>query len=417
MKSDTMDSKYTKEGREGISMNFIFLSPNFPKTYYHFTQCLKNNGVTTLGIGDEPYDNLSQECRDSLVEYYKVNSLENYDEVYRAVAFFAFKYGRIDWLETNNEYWLLRDAQLRTDFNINTGLKNDQIDGIKFKSKMKEYYAKAGVPTARYHLVDTLEGGLKFAKEAGYPVIVKPDIGVGAAATYKLKNDEEMKDFYNNLPEVQYVMEEFINGSIVSYDGICDSNRDIIFETCHFYTEPVMDVVNKGLELCYYSRKEIPAELKDAGRRTIKAFESESRFFHCEFFVLNEDKKGLGKKGDIFGLEVNMRPPGGYTPDMMNFANDIDVYQIWADMVCHDKGFFDPEHRPYAAVYGSQRKNKEYAHNKDDIFAKYGQNILMYEEMPEVLAGAMGDYAYMARFDTDDEIMEFINYIIEKKEG
>ena len=79
-------------------MNFIFLSPNFPKTYYHFTQCLRNNGVTTLGIGDEPYDHLSQECRDSLVEYYKVSSLENYDEVYRAVAFFAFKYGRIDWL-------------------------------------------------------------------------------------------------------------------------------------------------------------------------------------------------------------------------------------------------------------------------------------------------------------------------------
>ena len=128
-------------------MNFIFLSPNFPKTYYHFTQCLRNNGVTTLGIGDEPYDQLSQECRDSLVEYYKVSSLENYDEVYRAVAFFAFKYGRLDWLETNNEYWLLRDAQLRTDFNVTTGLQNQNIDGIKFKSKMKEYYAKAGVPT------------------------------------------------------------------------------------------------------------------------------------------------------------------------------------------------------------------------------------------------------------------------------
>jgi len=33
-------------------MNFVFLSPNFPKTYYHFTQGLRNNGVTTLGIGD-----------------------------------------------------------------------------------------------------------------------------------------------------------------------------------------------------------------------------------------------------------------------------------------------------------------------------------------------------------------------------
>ena len=398
-------------------MNFIFLSPNFPKTYYHFTQCLRNNGVTTLGIGDAPYDELSKECRDSLVEYYKVSSLENYDEVYRAVAFFAFKYGRIDWMETNNEYWLLRDAQLRTDFNVNTGLKNHQIDGIKFKSKMKEYYEKAGVPTARYHLVDTLEGGLAFAEAAGYPVIVKPDNGVGAAATYKLHNETELRDFYSHLPEVQYVMEEFINGSIVSYDGICNSNRDIIFETCHFYTEPIMDVVNKGLELCYYSRKQIPEKLREFGRKTIKSFESQSRFFHCEFFVLNEDKKGLGKKGDIFGLEVNMRPPGGYTPDMMNFANDIDVYQIWADMVCHDKGFFDPEHRPYAAAYASQRKNKRYAHSKEDIFAKYGESILMYEEMPEVLAATMGDHAYMARFATDEEMFGFLDYVVEKKEG
>ena len=141
-------------------MNFVFLSPNFPKTYYNFTKGLRNNGVTTLGIGDEPYDQLSQELKDSLVEYYKVNSLENYDEVYRAVAFFTFKYGKIDWLESNNEYWLLRDAQLRTDFNITTGLRNENISGIKYKSKMKAFYEKAGVPTARYHLVSTLEEGL-----------------------------------------------------------------------------------------------------------------------------------------------------------------------------------------------------------------------------------------------------------------
>ena len=174
-------------------MNFIFLSPNFPKTYHHFTAALKRNGVTTLGIGDEPYDHLSQECKDSLVEYYKVNSLENYDEVYRACAFFAFKYGKIDWMESNNEYWLLRDAQLRTDFNVTTGLRNHNIDGIKYKSCMKEFYAKAGVKTARYHLVSTYEEGMAFIAEVGYPVIVKPDNGVGAAATYKLKNDDDVR--------------------------------------------------------------------------------------------------------------------------------------------------------------------------------------------------------------------------------
>ena len=81
----------------------------------------------------------------------------------------------------------------------------------------------------------------------------------------------------------------------------------------------------------------MPAALKDVGFRTIKAFGAKSRFFHCEFFQLNEDKPGLGKKGDYVALEVNMRPAGGYTPDMINYANSVDCYQIWADMVCYDE--------------------------------------------------------------------------------
>ena len=93
-------------------MNFIFISPQFPHTYWNFCARLKKNGINVLGIGDTPYDQLSQELRNSLTEYYRVNDMENYDEMFRAVAFFSYKYGRIDWLESNNEYWLEQDARL-----------------------------------------------------------------------------------------------------------------------------------------------------------------------------------------------------------------------------------------------------------------------------------------------------------------
>lgn len=396
-------------------MNFVFLSPNFPKTYYNFTERLKRNGVTTLGIGDEPYDQLSEECKNSLVEYYKVENLENYDEIFRACAYFSFKYGKIDWLESNNEYWLIRDAKLRDDFNINTGLKSDSIDGIKYKSKMKQFYEQANVPTAHYHLVSTLKEAEKFIEEVHYPVVVKPDNGVGAYATYKIKNHDELVEFFNKLPEVPYIMEEFINGTIVSYDGICDSQRDIIFETSHYFPDPVMNLVNDQLDVYYYSKKEIPMDLKEAGRRVIKAFNSNSRFFHCEFFRLNEDKEGLGKKNDLIGLEVNMRPPGGYTPDMMNYANNIDVYQIWADMVCYDKGFFDPHQRPYVCIYAAKRKGNRYEHSHGDILKKYQENICMVEEMPSILAVAMGDLAYTARFENEKEALTFAKYVLTKE--
>jgi len=112
--------------------NLIFISPNFPTNYWMFCRELKKNGLNVLGIGDQPYDELNPALKDSLNEYYKVSNLENNDEVFRAVAFFTFKYGKIDWLESNNEYWLERDAWLRTEFNITSGFHTEDIPRIKF---------------------------------------------------------------------------------------------------------------------------------------------------------------------------------------------------------------------------------------------------------------------------------------------
>ena len=84
--------------------NFIFISPHFPVNYRNFCIKLHENGVNVLGIGDAPYDSLDYMLQGALTEYYRVNNMENYDEMYRAVAFFCFKYGKIDGLESNNEY-------------------------------------------------------------------------------------------------------------------------------------------------------------------------------------------------------------------------------------------------------------------------------------------------------------------------
>ena len=211
--------------------NFIFLSPNFPETYWMFCKELKNNGMRVLGIGDCPYDDLKQELRDSLHEYYKVSSLENYDEVFKAVAFFSYKYGKIDWLESNNEYWLMRDAALRTEFNITSGYKSEDMDRIKFKSGMKAYYEKAGIKTARYHIVSDFEGARAFANTVGYPVIVKPDNGVGASSTYRLRNDDELQFFFDTKDDVVYIMEEFVNGYVRTYDAIINSQGEPVFES------------------------------------------------------------------------------------------------------------------------------------------------------------------------------------------
>lgn len=387
--------------------NFIFISPNFPTNYWHFCRELKNNGLNVLGIGEQAYDELLPELKDSLNEYYKVNSLENYDEVYRAVAFLTFKHGRIDWLESNNEYWLERDARLRTDFNITSGFHTEDIPRIKFKSGMKEYYLKAGIPVARYHLVNDWDGAMNFINEVGYPVVAKPDNGVGASDTHKIKCEADLADFFGNKIEgIQYIMEEFVNAEVQTYDAIIGKNGEPLFETGNVSFMSIMDIVNNHDNSFFYIQKELPEDIREAGRKTVKSFGVENRFVHFEFFRMLDDQEGLGKKGDVVALEVNMRPSGGVSPDMMNFANSTDVYKIWADMIAFGYSTL-PVGQHYYCAFAGLRDGKNFVMSKDDILAKYGMNIKVVDRVAEVLSGAMGNQMYLATFETKEHMEKF----------
>ena len=397
-------------------MNFIFVSPQFPHTYWEFCHRLKQNGVTVLGIGDTPYESLSNELRGSLDDWYYVPNMEDYDRMYRAVAFLASKWGRIDWIESNNEYWLAQDARLRTDFNVRTGIQTDHIDAIKEKSEMKRYYALAGVPSARQIKASEGEEAVRaFAGKTGYPIFAKPDIGVGANGTYKIDDSAALSAFFRDEREWRhYVVEEFVSGDIASYDAIVGRDGEPLFESMTMWPPSVADIVKGHLDLSYYVSPVMPEQLRERGRATVKAFGVFNRFVHLEFFVLGSDRPGLGKKGDYVGLEVNMRPAGGYTPDMINFSHSIDVYKIWADMVAFGKSSVQPGEQYYCA-FASRRDEHRYRHTHEEILARYGKDMVMCERMQGIMVSAMGEQMYTVRLKTYDEMTEFDRFVHERE--
>ena len=397
-------------------MNFIFVSPQFPHTYWEFCHRLKQNGVTVLGIGDTPYESLSNELKGSLDDWYYVPNMEDYDRMYRAVAFLASKWGRIDWIESNNEYWLAQDARLRTDFNVRTGIQTDHIDAIKEKSEMKRYYALAGVPSARQIKAAEGEEAVRaFAEKTGYPVFAKPDIGVGANGTYKIDDSAALSAFFRDEREWQhYVVEEFVSGDIASYDAIVGQGGEPLFESMTMWPPSVADIVKGHLDLSYYVSPVMPEQLRESGRATVKAFGVFNRFVHLEFFVLGADRPGLGRKGDYVGLEVNMRPAGGYTPDMINFSHSIDVYKIWADMVAFGKSSVQPGEQYYCA-FASRRDEHRYRHTHEEILSRYGKDMVMCERMQGIMVSAMGEQMYTVRLKTFDEMTEFDRFVHERE--
>lgn len=394
-------------------MNVVFISPHFPLYYWNFCDRLKRRGVNVLGIGDASYDSISEECKNSLTEYYKVDSLENYDEVYRACGYFTHKYGKIDWIESENEYWLETEATLREAFNVTTGTKIADMGPMKYKSKMKAVYEAAGVKACRYHLVYDYEGCVNFLNEVGYPVVVKPDNGVGAAATYKLKSLDEFNYFYATKPDVQYIMEEFVPGHVETFDGITNSKKEIMICSSHKMLTSIMDSVNEAGDSIFHSQKVEGMDIYEVGKRVVEAFDTRSRYFHFEFFRLDEDKPGLGKKGDLLGLEVNMRAPGAYMPDMLNWACDVDVYDIWAEVLVHDYSLVKPN-RKYSVGYAARRNQNHYKYTLDEIRQMYGDHILVDLEVPKVLSAAMGDHTCIFRHEDENKMLEILYAIVER---
>lgn len=309
-------------------MNYVILSPHFPSNYYQFCVRLRALGATVLGIADEPYENLNQELKKSINEYFYVPNMHHYEDLVRALGYLTYRWGKIDGLDSFSEYWLETEAMLRKDFNIE-GLHPEDLPVIKRKSLMKGVYKKAGVETAPGMIAGSVSEAKRFANKVGFPLIAKPDIGVGAAHTYKFENMNQLDAFFVAPPPVEYFLEKYIQGYIETFDGLTDQNGDIVFFSSLVFPRGIMETVNEDTDMYYYTQREIPADLEQAGRKVVRAYNICKRFFHLEFFRT--------ENGGLIGLEVNMRPPGGLTTDMFNYANDLDIYYEWADVVLHNR--------------------------------------------------------------------------------
>lgn len=383
-------------------LNFVMISPHFPTNFETFAVRLRENGFHTLGIADAPYESLSEGLRNALTEYYRVDNMEDYDQVYRAVGYFAHKYGRIDRIESHNEYWLELDAKLRTDFNV-FGYKNEDMHAIKTKSQMKEIFRAAGLKVAKGRVFKDDQDARDLAKELNFPVIIKPNSGVGASDTYKIKSSEELEAFFGyKNPNVEYIMEEFIDGDIVTFDGLADINGNIVFYASLEYSEAVLDTVAKDGDMFYYVPREISPELVELGKQCVEAFKVRERFFHFEFFRVK-------KTNELMPLEINCRPPGGLTIDMWNYANDFDVFNEYAHIVKENR-FYSQITHPWNVVYISRKANKNYVNSTQAICERFSGNIISVQNVPGIFAKIMGEEGILARTETIEQMREIIQF-------
>ena len=381
-------------------MNYIVISPFYPQNFQQFTIELANQGINVLGIGQEPYDQLDQPLKDALTEYFRVENLENLDEVKRAVAFLFYKHGPIDRIESHNEYWLEQDAQLREQFNV-FGAKPKDLKKTKFKSEMKKLFKKAGVPVVPGQVVKTISGVDLAVNKLGLPLIAKPDNGVGAAATFKLETKKDVEYFKSEWDqETVYFFEKFVqSGEICTFDGLVDKDGQIVFSTTFDYAHTPLDLMIYKMDNSYYVLKDMDPKLRIYGESIVKTFGMKERFFHIEFF----------RDGDDYvAIEYNNRPAGGFTIDVYNFGHSIDLYKGYAAIVA-GKNFPSTHLKPLFCLATSRRASTNYAYAESDLLEKYKDNFKVKKDMPAAFAELQGDYLYMLTTPNREQMKQMIS--------
>jgi hypothetical protein len=226
-----------------------------------------------------------------------------------------------------------------------------------------------------------------FVEEVGYPIIAKPDVGVGAARTYRIENDDDLDAFLGDRPPIDYILEEELTGQLLSFDGLVDRAGNLVFASSLVYGVPVLDAV-RGADMFYWIDRDIAPDLVEIGERTIRAFDIRSRPFHFEFF--------RQPSGELAALEVNMRQPGGLTVDMWNWANDIDFYRAWADVLVRGTARVATD-RPYYCLWSGRKTGKRYRLSHDEVLERFKPLLVHFERVDDVFSAAIGNFGYILR--------------------
>jgi hypothetical protein len=382
-------------------MNVVFISPQFPPHFFHFVAALRERGVNVLGLGDSPYDALRQELRESLSEYFFTPNLHDVDALVRAVGYFTWRHGRIHRIDSLNETWLEVESHLRESFHV-PGLQPADIARLRSKFGMHEVFKQAGLPHPDAVLVRDAAQVKGFARQVGYPLVLKPDVGVGAARTFKVSTDAEVDEAFTT-PLPGYVAQAFVRGTIVTYDGLVDAHGHIVFSTSHEYSDGIMESVLEKRDLCIWSHKQLPPALDAMGRQMVEALGLRERWFHLEFFRLAD--------GSFVALEANLRPPGAFVTDMMNYAGDTDVYRLWARLITGEdlSGFrYEPK---YHVCHIARRTGHTYRYGHSEVVARLGETLLQHRELPSVFTSALGDEMYLTRHRDLDAMREAMRIV------
>jgi formate-dependent phosphoribosylglycinamide formyltransferase (GAR transformylase) len=313
-------------------MNVIFVEPAFPANQRQFVRGLAEVGATVIGIGERPGDWVDDELRGWMQHYHQIGSVIDTAALRGAVEWIQDKVW-IDRLEATVEAHILPAAEVREACHI-PGTSRRTAWLCRDKPSMKEALRQAGVPTAASAAVHHLDQARDFAGALGYPLIVKPRAGAGAAGTSRVDSDEDLEralQAYGEGGITSVALEEFVEGHEAFYDTVSIDGVPTHDFVSHYFPNVLEAMRTRWISPQFVSTNRIDDvgdydELKEMGRRVNEVLGIGTSATHMEWF--------FGPKGLRFS-EIGCRPSGVGAWDLYAAGNEMDLYREWAHAIVH----------------------------------------------------------------------------------
>ena len=324
----------------------VLVAPFFQENTVRYVRALVAlEGTRPCVITQDDVERLPPDVRAGLAGHRRVADALDADALAGACRSLAAEVGPVDRLFGVLEQLQAPVARARDLAGV-PGMSAETVRGFRDKARMKEVLRAAGVPVARSRLLASAADGRAFVREVGFPVVVKPPDGLGAKATYRVRDAAGLDEALAALaptPTRPVQAEEFVTGDELTFETVSLRGRPVWWSGTRYLPGPLTVLENPWIQYCVLLPREEDAPdfaaFVPTGLAALAALGMGTGLTHMEWFRRAD--------GSAVVSEVGARPPGVHIMPMMSLAHGLDMIPAWVRLMVHET--FDPPRRAAAA--------------------------------------------------------------------
>jgi hypothetical protein len=332
----------------------VFVAPHFLENTNRYVSAFAAlDGVTLSVVSEDAESAIPAAVRARVARHYKVEQCLDPHALTAAVRWLSGSVGRVDRLAGAMEQLQIPMAEVRDALDIE-GIRSDVARNFRDKDRMKEVLRAHAVPVARSALTSSPAELRAFIEQVGFPVILKPQAGLGARATYRIASVDDLSALTRQgvVPSEALPLqaEEFVRAREHTCETVTIRGVPVWRSGTRYFPTPLEVLETPWVQYCVLlPREEVDTAwtrfhpINDAALAALFGPSGNSAagtaLTHMEWFLCAD--------GTALVNEVGVRPPGVGIMPLMGLAHETNFFADWAELVAFDR--FTPRARRWAA--------------------------------------------------------------------